>query len=178
MPANPPLEPRATTATAVAPFELTRSFAAPLERVWQAWSDPAQFGLWWGPKGCSLAALAFDFRAGGLFHYRMDMPDAPPMWGRFAFRELLPHQRITWLNAFSNERCGIARAPFSELCPLEIENRVSFSEAAGRTTLSLRAAPWGASAEEESFFAQLCSSGSLAQGYGGTFDQLAKVLVR
>jgi hypothetical protein len=37
----------------------------------------------------------------------------------------------------------------------------------------LHAEPFGASVEEVEYFAELCSSGSLEKGYGGTFDQLA-----
>jgi hypothetical protein len=39
--------------------------------------------------------------------------------------------------------------------------------------MTLHAEPFGASLEEIKYFAELCSSGSLQQGYGGTFDQLA-----
>jgi uncharacterized protein YndB with AHSA1/START domain len=157
-------------------FEITRVFQAPRSRVWDAWSDGALFGQWWGPKGCAVQVSRFEFRPGGLTHYAMQFDGAPPMWGRFSYREVTPQQRIVWLNAFANDRCGIARAPFSELCPLEIENTATFSEQAGATTILLRAVPFGASPEEVGFFAELCNSGSLAQGYGGTFDQLAEHL--
>ena len=53
----------------------------------------------------------------------MHFGDAPAMWGRFNYREIVAGERIVWLNSFANAQCGIARAPFSELCPLEIENR-------------------------------------------------------
>jgi hypothetical protein len=103
----------------------------------------------------------------------MKSENAPAMWGRFNYREIIPHERIVWLNSFANEKCGIARAPFSELCPLEIENSVAFAERAGTTRMTLNAAPFGASAEEVKYFAELCSSASLEQGYGGTFERLA-----
>jgi uncharacterized protein YndB with AHSA1/START domain len=154
-------------------FEIKRVFAAPLDRVWKAWSERDQFAKWWGPKGCSLEVSLLEFRAGGFFHYAMKSENAPAMWGRFNYREIIPHERIVWLNSFANEKCGIARAPFSELCPLEIENSVAFVEQAGTTRMTLNAEPFGASAEEVKYFAELCSSGSLEQGYGGTFEQLA-----
>ena len=89
----------------------------------EAWSDRDQFARWWGPKGCSIEVSLLDFRAGGFFHYAMRSPNASAMWGRFNYREIVPQERIVWLNSFANEKCGIARAPFSELCPLEIETR-------------------------------------------------------
>ncbi|MBU1358206.1 MAG: SRPBCC domain-containing protein [Gammaproteobacteria bacterium] len=154
-------------------FVITRQFSAPRDRVWKAWSEVDQLARWWGPKGCSVEVLHLDFRPGGLFHYRMQFEGAPPMWGRFNFQNIAAPERIVWLNSFANERCGIARAPFSEECPLEIRNSVEFTENAGTTTLAIRAQPFGASDAELQFFEQLCSSGSLDQGYGGTFEQLA-----
>jgi uncharacterized protein YndB with AHSA1/START domain len=156
-----------------ASFEIERIFTAPLNRVWKAWSDRDQFAKWWGPKGCSVEVSSLEFRPGGFFHYAMRSKNAPVMWGRFNYREIVPRECIVWLNSFANEKCGIARAPFSELCPLEIENSVAFTEQEGTTRMTLRAEPFGASAEEIRYFGELCSSGSLGQGYGGTFDQLA-----
>ena len=155
-------------------FEIARVFKAPRDRVWTAWSEADQLKQWWGPKGCTIETPHSEFRPGGFFHYAMKFEGAPTMWGRFNYRKIVAPERIVWLNSFSNEKCGIARAPFSELCPLEIENTVTFTEHAGITTVVLCAEPFGESAEERRFFDELCSSGSLEQGYGGTFEQLAE----
>ena len=155
-------------------FEITRVFKAPRDRVWKAWSEADQLKHWWGPKGCTIETLHLEFRPGGFFHYAMKFEGAPTMWGRFNYRKIVAPERIVWLNSFSNEKCGIARAPFSDLCPLEIENTVTFTEHAGITTVVLCAEPFGESAEERRFFDELYSSGSLEQGYGGTFEQLAE----
>jgi len=154
-------------------FEMERVFTAPLDQVWKAWSERDQLAKWWGPKGCSLEVSLLEFRTGGFFHYAMRFEDAPAMWGRFNYREIVPNERILWLNSFANEKCGIARAPFSDLCPLEIENSVAFTEEEGATRMTLHAEPFGASPEEVKYFAELCSSGSLEQGNSGMFDQLA-----
>ena len=104
----------------------------------------------------------------------MKFTNAPTMWGRFNYREITERERIVWLNSFSNDKCGITRAPFSELCPLEIDNSVTFVERAGTTTVTLRAEPFGATDEERKYFEDL--QPSLEQGYGGTFEQLADYL--
>ena len=155
-------------------FEIARVFKAPRDRVWKAWSEADQLKHWWGPKGSTIETPHLEFRPGGFFHYAMKFAGAPTMWGRFNYRKIVAPERIVWLNSFSNERCGIARAPFSELCPLEIENTVTFTEQAETTTVMLCAEPFGENAEERRFFDELCSSGSLEQGYGGTFEQLAE----
>jgi uncharacterized protein YndB with AHSA1/START domain len=159
-------------------FAITRVFKAPRNRVWKAWSEADQLKHWWGPKGCSIEMRRFELRPGGFFHYAMKFAGALPMWGRFNYREIVAPERIVWLNSFSNEKCGIARAPFSDLCPLEIENSVTLREHNGSTTVSLRAEPFGEVAEERKFFDELCSSRSLEQGYVGTFEQLADYLAK
>ena len=155
-------------------FVITRRYNRPLATVWQAWTEAEQLEHWWGPKGCSIRVLRFEFRPGGFFHYAMSFDGAPPMWGRFNYREIVARERIVWLNSFANERCGIARAPFSEACPLEIENAVSFAEHDGQTTVTLRAQPFGEVDAERKYFEDLHPS--LEQGYGGTFEQLASHL--
>jgi uncharacterized protein YndB with AHSA1/START domain len=155
-------------------FTITRQFKLPLAVVWQAWSEAERLQQWWGPKGCKLDVRRLEFRPGGFFHYAMNFDGAPPMWGRFNYREIVPQAKLVWLNSFSNERCGIARAPFSDVCPLEIENTVTFTEQDGVTTVTLRAQPFGETADERQFFEDL--QPSLQQGYGGTFDQLAAYL--
>jgi uncharacterized protein YndB with AHSA1/START domain len=163
--------------TGNAVFEMTRVFKAPRDQVWKAWSEADQLEHWWGPKGCSITSHRFEFRPGGFFHYEMKFAGAPTLWGRFNYREIVAPERIIWLNSFANERCGIARAPFSEFCPLEIENVVTFAEHGGTTLVSLRAQPFGESAEERNYFEELRRS-SLEEGYGGTLDQLADYLAK
>lgn len=154
-----------------AEYIITRQFKQPLEKVWQAWTNAEQLSQWWGPKGCKLDIHRLEFRAGGFFHYAMNFDGAPAMWGRFNYRDIQPMKSIAWLNSFSNERCGIARAPFSEVCPLEILNSVSFSEKGGVTSVTLKATPFGELDAERQYFIDI--KPSMEQGYGGTFDQLA-----
>jgi uncharacterized protein YndB with AHSA1/START domain len=154
-----------------AEFMITRQFKQPLEKVWRAWSQAEQIGKWWGPKGCKVDVRRFEFQPGGFFHYAMNFEGAPAMWGRFNYREITPQKSIAWLNSFSNERCGIARAPFSDICPMEILNTATFSEQDGITTITLKAVPFGELDAERQYFIDL--KPSMEQGYGGTFDQLA-----
>jgi len=157
-------------------FVITRLFDAPRRLVWEAWSEAEQMQRWWGPKGCRIEVVTFEFRPGGFFHYAMRFPKGPQMWGRFLFRDIAPQERILWLNSFSNEGCGITRAPFDMAIPLEILNDVAFTEKAGRTTVTLHARPHGAAANEVKVFEGMFAS--LNQGYGGTFDQLAAALAK
>lgn len=157
-------------------FVITRAFDAPLPTVWKAWSEAAQLQEWWGPKGCSIKVANLEFQPGGFFHYVMRFPNGGDMWGRFLYRNIVERERIVWLNSFSNEGCGITRAPFDPAIPLEILNDVTFEASGDKTIVTLRARPHGAEAHEVKVFEGMFAS--LNQGYGGSFDQLAATLAK
>jgi uncharacterized protein YndB with AHSA1/START domain len=46
-------------------------FEAPVERVWQIWSDPRQLERWWGPPEYPATVVEHDLRAGGRVTYFM-----------------------------------------------------------------------------------------------------------
>lgn len=52
-----------------------RLIRAPRERVFAAWTDPAQLRRWWGPAGFSNTFHAFDPRPGGDWRFTMHGPD-------------------------------------------------------------------------------------------------------
>ncbi|OHE79131.1 MAG: polyketide cyclase, partial [Verrucomicrobia bacterium RIFCSPLOWO2_12_FULL_64_8] len=72
----------------------TRVFAAPREKVFAAFSDPAQLMRWWGPAGFSNTFHEFDFRAGGAWRLTMSGPDGVTCEMNKQFVAILPPERI------------------------------------------------------------------------------------
>lgn len=50
---------------------LSRVIDAPRESVFDAWTDPAQLGAWFGPKGLAIVTHAADIRPGGSWRFDM-----------------------------------------------------------------------------------------------------------
>lgn len=76
-----PLDPEATQTVAEpggSQIVQTRLIKAPRERVWAAWTEPAQLGQWWGPKGFSVTTELFEFRVGGHWVFTMHGPNPEP----------------------------------------------------------------------------------------------------
>lgn len=48
-----------------------RAYAAPIDRVWEAWTDPAMLRRWWGPKDTTIDECEVDLRLGGRVHIVM-----------------------------------------------------------------------------------------------------------
>jgi uncharacterized protein YndB with AHSA1/START domain len=167
----------ATKPSAEIEFTISRVFDAPRKLVWQAWSEPERLAQWWGPKGSTIRVIKLDFRPGGVFHYAMAFKLGHDMYGRFVYREISAPERLVFINSFSDLEGGVTRAPFPQLggnWPLEVLNTVTLAEQGGRTTLSLRGGPINANDIERETYAGM--HGSMRQGFGGTFDQLAEYL--
>jgi uncharacterized protein YndB with AHSA1/START domain len=158
-------------------FVISRTFEAPRALVWKVWTEPEHLAQWWGPKGCTIRVVKLDVRPGGIFHYAMAYQPGHEMWGRFVYREIVPPERMVWVNSFSDAEGGVARAPFPQLkgaFPLEILNTLTLHENGGQTTMTVRGRPIDATEEERETY--LGMFGSMQQGFTGTFDQLAKYL--
>ena len=158
-------------------FVCFRTFNAPRNLVWKAWTSAEALGQWWGPKGATVRVINFDLRPGGMFHYAFAFQPGHEMYGRFVYREIVAPERLVFVNSFSDPDGGITRAPFPQLkdkWPLEVLNVMRLTELAGETTLTLRASPLNASEDEYAMFAG--NIDSMRQGYGGTFDKLAEYL--
>ena len=154
-------------------FVITRTFNAPRDRVWNAWSQADSLAQWWGPKGCTIRIVTFDFRPGGVFHYAMQFQPGHDMFGRFVYREIAAPDRIVFVNSFSDLEGGITRAPFPQLkdsWPLEVHNTLTLTEKNGKTMLTLRGRPINASEAETKTFTGMFDS--MKEGFGGTFDKL------
>ncbi len=87
----------ATASTATeAPIELriTRTLDAPPERVFAAWTDPAQLARWWGPRTFTLPSLEADIRPGGKWRACIRSPEGEDHWMSGTYEEIDPVERL------------------------------------------------------------------------------------
>lgn len=160
--------------SAVQPFILSRTFNAPRELVWKAWSERARLMEWFGPKGFKMPAAKLDFRPGGSFHYCLEAPNGDEIWGKFVYREIVAPEKIVLVDAFSDESGGITRHPMSTVWPLEMLSTFTLVEQNGRTTVTVTWLPWNATDEENEAFD--AARNGLNQSWTGTFEQLEAYL--
>lgn len=60
-----------STHTVTPEFSITRTFDAPREVVWQAWTQEEHLAQWLHPFGVSTDTVSFDVRVGGRYAYTM-----------------------------------------------------------------------------------------------------------
>lgn len=157
-------------------FVFNRTFDASREDVWNAFTQPEHLKHWWGTPGSSVEIAHHELRPGGLFHYCMRFPDGRAMWARFIFREVIPPERLVWLNGFSDEHGGLTRNPWVPGFPLETLNTVTLADQGGKTLLTITAVPFNASDEEACVFAG--GINGMKMGFGGSFKVLADYLAQ
>ena len=120
---------------------ITRVFDAPRDLVFKAWTEPEQLMRWWGPNGFTTPSVTVDLRVGGVFHYCMRSPDGQDFWGIGVYREIVPPERIVYMDSFADAH-GNAVPPshygMSADHPAEMLMTVTFVEKEAKTELTLR----------------------------------------
>lgn len=165
----------AATLSGGPPFRIARTFSAPRQRVFDAWTQRDALLNWFGPKQFPLADAALELRPGGTFHYSMQLPDGKKMWGKWVFLEVQSPWRIAFVSSFADESGSVIRAPFSPSFPLRTVSSVSFMTVGdGKTTVTLTGYPLDATPEERATFAAMFDS--MRGGWSGTLEQLAGYL--
>jgi uncharacterized protein YndB with AHSA1/START domain len=161
---------------AIEAFAISRTFDAPRDLVWKAFTDPERMKQWWGPKGFTVIHSKMDLRPGGTYYYCLRAPDGSPMWGRFVYREIVAPERLVVVSSFSDEIGGITRHPMAPTWPREMLSTFLFEEKDGRTTITIRWIPLNATDEEIKTFE--AGRDSMRIGWTGTFDQLGDYLAK
>lgn len=104
---------------------VTRSFDGPVRLVFDAWTKPELFKLWWAPKsrGVPLLSSEMDVGTGGSYRiaFGRDPSQAMVFFGRYL--DVSPPSRLVWTNDESGDAASTT---------------VTFEEEDGRTKLVLR----------------------------------------
>jgi uncharacterized glyoxalase superfamily protein PhnB/uncharacterized protein YndB with AHSA1/START domain len=152
---------------------LVREFDAPKEMVFKAFADAEALAEWWGPIEVKTSVVTLDFRPGGLFHYKMISPQGVN-YGRFIYGKIQEPDLLEFIVSFSDEKAGIAKAPFAVDWPLEIFNRIVLTEKNGKTILTLTGYPVNATDSQYKVFTDMGQN--IQNGFNGTFNQLERYI--
>ncbi len=78
-------------------------FAAPVERLWGAFTEPRQLERFWGPPGWPATFTAFDFEPGGKAEYAMRGPRGEKSAGAWEFLSIDAPRAFEVLDAFVDD---------------------------------------------------------------------------
>ena len=147
---------------------ITRTFNAPVESVWKAWTDPELLKKWNGPKDYICQDFNMDFRVGGKYLNSMQGPDGKKIWGTGTYLEIIPNKKIVCTDSFADENGNPVTSDYYGMpgMPLEMKITVTFEEDNGKTKMTL---------EHEGLPAGEHQKGASA-GWNSSLDKLEKIL--
>lgn len=159
----------------VQPSIITREFNAPMQLVFDAWTQPEHLKNWMFPmEGFTCEYASADIRTGGSSLHKMKAPNGFEMWLLTKYEEVTPQNRLAFLQYMSNEAGEIVPNPQMPNWPKHMLATIELSEKDGKTLLTLTWEPVEPSeAEVATFTAALESAGN---GWSSGVEQLAKYL--
>jgi uncharacterized protein YndB with AHSA1/START domain len=120
-------------------IEITKTYNASPEVVWQAWTDPTQLKQWWGPENVSIPEVTVDLKVGGQFYIVMEAGEAMgpykgTLWPMMAqFTVVQPHSQLAYTAQAWTEGA-------KDETTIDQTTEISFAEDAGKTTVTVKAA--------------------------------------
>jgi uncharacterized protein YndB with AHSA1/START domain len=109
---------------------ITREFNAPKHLVYKAYTTPELVKRWWSGRRGEVTSAEIDLRVGGMWRYVMVANQGFEVAFHGEYREIVPNERIVTTEVYE----GI---PEEEQPEGDVLNTVTFTEAEGRTTLTL-----------------------------------------
>lgn len=83
--------------------KVDRSFNAPIDLVWPAWTQSEILDQWWAPKPWKANTKSMNFTNGGKWLYAMEGPQGEKHWSVCEYSGIKPVQEFTGLTAFCDE---------------------------------------------------------------------------
>jgi uncharacterized protein YndB with AHSA1/START domain/predicted enzyme related to lactoylglutathione lyase len=146
-----------STGTAVAAFTITRTFDAPRERVFAAFTDHNLMRKWFGPPGTAVHDVTCDAREGGRYRIAMTSSEGEAFNVGGTFTEFRPVERLAYTFRWEEDAPELERDTYVS---------IDFIDLGGRTEMRFR----------QENFSDDRSRSAHESGWTDTFEQLAALL--
>lgn len=153
-------------------FFINRSFNAPIDVIYEMWTNPKHLAQWVPPTGFTMNYIRADIRPGGTSFYRMDGESGMRMYGKAHYIEMTKPNRLVYKQYFCDENEKVSRHPMAPTWPETMLTTVTLAEEGpSATRVTIRWEVHGpATAEERATFTK--AKGGMTQGWTGSFDKL------
>lgn len=122
---------------------IEKTFEAPVDLIWQLWTNPEHYKNWYAPEGFSVPVAEMDVRVGGKQRVCMEMPQeqgAMKMWFSGEYKEVVPNKRLVYTDSVVDEDGNIlspADMGMGDDYPMITEVTVVFEDLGERTKMTL-----------------------------------------
>lgn len=134
---------------------IERTFDAPVNLVWEAWTKPEHISKWYGPQGMETTIVEHDFTVNGKWKYSMLMPNNGEFIAEGQFTEIVEGSKVVSTADFK---------PMTEGVILEALFEAKGNQTAFTFNVIHKTEEYCKQQEEMGFY----------NGWGSTFDRLAE----
>lgn len=154
---------------------IEKTFDAPIDKVWEAFSDKNILSKWWSPPGMHSSFLEVDLKIGGLFRFCFKGDEGTPIagkefWGMGEYSKIEKPNKISYYDSFSDEKGNpVPPSHYGMPGKDEIEKLLiefTFKEEGDKTQMIMI----GENSYDESM------TKDMIKGWNGMFDNLVNVL--
>ena len=158
-------------------FYINRTFEAPIDVIFDMWTQPEHFSKWLPPTGMTMDFLRSDIKVGGKSFYSMS-GHGMTMYGTTEYLEIKRPTTIVFKQQFTDEHEKTSRHPGAPTWPETMLTKVTLtSESETETRVTVEWQPFGKASPEE-IAAFVKERSGMTQGWTGSFDKLEELLAK
>ena len=153
-------------------YVLERTFDAPREMVWRAWTDPELLSRWYGP-GIETIIHDFDLQPGGAWLNEMRWGENAD-FSKMVFQEVTQQEKLVWHHSSTDADWNIISSPMMADWPRVLLTTVTFEDLGDKTNVRLSQIPMDATDAEIACFAAMMDG--MSKGWGGGYKIIDEIL--
>lgn len=152
-------------------FVINRTFKAPIEKMFEMWTNPEHFEKWMPPTGMTMKFIKTDVKVGGSSFYSMGNGDFT-MYGSTHYKEITKPSRLVYTQDFRDKDGNMSKHPGAPVWPETMLTTVTLTEEGPNATrVTIEWDPSEKSTTEE-IAAFVKAKSGMTQGWTGSLDKL------
>lgn len=130
-------------------LHLRRTFAAPRERVFRAWTEAKGLEAWFKPMGMQTKVTVLELRVGGAFRFELTEANGESSTVAGTYLEIVPPERLafTWVSASTLGEQTLVTVEFVEQGG-HTEVRLTHERLADEAMVLMHGSGWGSCLEQ------------------------------
>jgi uncharacterized protein YndB with AHSA1/START domain len=158
-------------------FIINRSFAAPVEQLFEMWTNPKQVAKWLPPTGFTMEFIRADIRQGGSTFFSMTNGNDITFYVKSEYLKLEKPRELIYTQQFCEADGKVSRHPLAPLWPETMLCSVKLTaEDEQNSRVTVTCEPYQTVTQEEiQAFAD--ARMGMTSGWSGSFDKLEELMI-
>lgn len=157
-------------------FVINRVFDAPIETMFDMWTNPKHLTKWLPPTGFTMEYFKADIKVGGESFFSMTGADGMKLFGKSFYKEMTRPNKIVYTQIFCDEKENVSKHPMAPVWPDTMLTTVMLAEEGPhQTRVTVTSIVYGEATDAERAMFHDAKAG-MTMGWTGSFDTLESIL--